>query len=194
RRSISNEKGRPGGPPLLGFVVSLLLGAGMDVHLGTEIVRRRHLRQRRHLGGQRPVEGALGAAAEFFVDRRALGGAIGELGDHGVEVEALAAGKLLHATAVGRELRLVLAQELAVRAFVGAAAAGALALQGGDVQLHLQHAGAVGREVGIVVADGADAGGGRRGGRRRDLIVRCRRLGGRRRRLGLLPEWAAAQG
>ena len=182
------------GPPLLSCVVSYCLGQGWTFISGPRSYGGGDLRQRGHLRGQRPVEGALGATAEFLVDRRALGGAVGELGDHGVEVEALASGHLLHAAAVGGKLRLELAQELAVRAFVGAAATGGPGTAGW-------------RRSAPSAACGCDRSRGRRrcsrsrGCWRRAAprpstrpIVRCRRLGGRRRRPGLLPQWASAQG
>src|SRR5262245_58247758 len=97
-----------GPPSCFACAFALRLGAGMDVHLGPEIVRRRDLGERRDALGQRPREGPLVAAAEFLIDRRALGGAIGELGDHDVDIEALASRELLYAARVGGEFALVL--------------------------------------------------------------------------------------
>src|SRR5215211_5920750 len=111
------------------FRRTLLLRAGMDVHLGAKVERRRHLGKRGDLARQRPVEGPVGARAEFLVDGRALRRAVGEFSHDDVDVEALATGQLSQAAEVGVELALELGDEFSVLLLVGPAAAGSLALQ-----------------------------------------------------------------
>src|SRR5258708_23107731 len=79
----------------------LLRRAGEDVHLRAEVVGRGHLRQRSDRGAERPFERALVARAEGRVLDRALGGAVGDLGDHHVEVAALARHDALEILGIG---------------------------------------------------------------------------------------------
>ncbi len=105
-------------------------GQAMDVHLGAEVIRRRHLVQGRHLRIHRPVEGALAARADFLVRRGALRRAVGDFRHEDVGVEALAAGDLRKRAGVGRELGAVLADEIGIDLLIGAGTARRLGTAG----------------------------------------------------------------
>ena len=96
------------------IVLQLALRAGEDLHLRPEIVGRRDLVQRRYLGQQCPVERPLVARAEGRVLGRPLRRAIGDLGDHDVEVGLLAADQGLQFGGVARKLGIELLDERCV--------------------------------------------------------------------------------
>ena len=156
----ANEKGGPRGPPSRSCraVRRHCAGQGWMFMSGPRSYGGGTCASVVTLAIERPFEGAQAARAELLVDRRLLRRAIGELGDHDVDVEALAARRAAAARARwSTSSPVYLPRKLAYWPFVGAAAAGVLALQRRHAHLLLQHAGADGREIGLVVADGADA-------------------------------------